>query len=468
MRSEIGGHTLQGLHHHIESLVHGVQTQTKIPGIAVSVAVGGERLSINVGTLSVDSGYGLSADAGFHIGCITKFLLAIVVLELARDNILSLSEPIGSYLPELRDTPHGRAVTQRHLLSHTSGYRGTNIFDKDTQRLTWTRFAEYLHCAPQFFVPGTVFSYEHSEAAILGRLILAITGEHALGLIRRRIFQPLNITPSALGDVDGAAPSQVGQHYFDQRTGNYERLYWSDMRINEREIISDFWLPAFSDLTLSLNDLLTILEASMRRAEHGDAANAVLSANSLIPMARSIVRVPSMVGGAICELTPRGFGLGTAQWQGGFNGNGGSSYGQCSGIRFDVSRGIAVAVVMNVSAPFLRDFLLAGVCQILGGEPAKPRQTQQFEFNFGDLVGTYLGCGKGRVCVSVGGRGLVCTIGSEDSDQQLHAELAIDDDGSAQLYCAQPQLSIGFFKEPGRQNFGLMMGLCAYKRVDIS
>ena len=109
------------------------------------------EMYINVGTNAAGGSEQMTQHAQFRIGCVTKLLLAVVVLELVRDGELDLDLPIGEYLEELRGTPHGESICISHLLSHTSGYRGTNILEEEARSLTWDSFVDYLRAAPRFF-----------------------------------------------------------------------------------------------------------------------------------------------------------------------------------------------------------------------------------------------------------------------------------------------------------------------------
>jgi CubicO group peptidase (beta-lactamase class C family) len=63
--------------------------------------------------------------ARWRIFSITKSFVSALVLRLCQDELISLEDPVGKYLPDF--TEHGdgpfdrRAVTIRHLMSHTSG-----------------------------------------------------------------------------------------------------------------------------------------------------------------------------------------------------------------------------------------------------------------------------------------------------------------------------------------------------------
>src|SRR5688572_11579676 len=114
--------------------------QTGVPGLGVVVSIEGRHTTVMTGSRVVDRQDLLAADTQFHVGCIAKLFSSIVTLELARQGRLSLDAPIAEYLPELRQTVHGETVAPVHLLSHTSGYKGTDLVDADARMLSWARF----------------------------------------------------------------------------------------------------------------------------------------------------------------------------------------------------------------------------------------------------------------------------------------------------------------------------------------
>src|SRR5262249_20801768 len=154
-----------------------------------------------------------------------------------------LRAAVGTYLPELRDSSHGHAVLCEHLLSHTSGYRGTNIFERGMRALTWEGLVTYLKSAPRLFTAGAVFSYEHTESVLLAEIVRRLGGgSPGVG------FEPSHNAASA------------GQHVFDERTGRFVAL-------DVAEPIAPFWLPAFSERAVTVDDLLDLGEAALHVPE---------------------------------------------------------------------------------------------------------------------------------------------------------------------------------------------------------
>jgi CubicO group peptidase (beta-lactamase class C family) len=424
----------------LEGFVARMQRETRVPAIAVAVRVAGQRLEAHAGA---------RPDARFHLGCATKLLLAMAALELAHRGALDLDAAVGRYLAELRGTAHGSAVRIAHLLSHTSGYRGTNLQDDETRCESFDELVAYLKRAPALFPPGAVFSYEHSESLLLAEIVRRTTGVDPLDYVAAKYLRPLGIEPGVLGAEADAR--DAGHHRFDAAAASFVAL------AKPREP-SRFWLPAFSSYTVTVGELLRVAEAAM------DGGEGLLAPATVAALATTVVQLPPIAGGPLGELLPVGFGLGSGEMRDGCRGNTGISAGQCVGLRFDASKRVAIAVALNACAPHVRDFVLATLAAELVRRPS-PRDAAPFRFDFAALAGTYVGPGRGIVRARCAGGRLVCEIGREHAADTLRVELSLDAAGRLTLRSPVPRLSIGFFEEPRSGAIGLMLGLSAYRRT---
>lgn len=413
--------TGSGLEGRLDSLVTRVREETQIPGVAVGVSIDGRRSFAVAGARVAGERSPLTLDCRYELGCAGKLPLAMIVHDLARRGMLDLQDPIAEYLPELRGSAHGD-VRCAHLLSHTSGYRGTSVFDDDTRALDWDSLIRYLRNAPRHFAPGAVFSYEHTESVLLGE-------------IARRVGAALDRRP------DTPPASEAGRHRFDERAGKFVAL-------EDSAAIPPFWHAAFSPRLVTIDDLLGLAERALDVPE----------------LQRRVVRLPETAGGPLRELLPIGFGLGSAELRGDFRGNTGVAAGQCVGLRFSAERRICAAVALNAMVPYLRDFVLAAACADITGRPER-HDTAKFGFELRELAGRYLGPGTATADVELADERLICKLGHENRLGSLQVDFVLDDERRAVLRTPIPHLSLGFFTEPSEGAVGLMLGLSAYRRI---
>ena len=139
-----------------------------------------------------------------RIGSLTKTFIATVVLQLAAEHLLSISDTVSRWLPGL--VPGGAGITIRELLQHTSGiYSYTNdpgflqaLFSDPTR--VW-RPAELVRIAvahPPVFPPGTSLAYSNTDYVLLGLIIQAATGHPVGQQLQARIFTPLGLRDTYL------------------------------------------------------------------------------------------------------------------------------------------------------------------------------------------------------------------------------------------------------------------------------
>ena len=437
----------------IDAFVTQVRAQTRVPGIAVALSNLQQRIYVNVGATAAGGSVKMSQHSQFRIGCVTKLLLAAVVLELVREGKLDLDAPIGEYLTELRGTPIGDSVRARHLLSHTSGYRGVSIHDAAGRSLTWDRFVDYLRSAPQFFEPGSVFSYEHSEAVLLGQIVRRVTGRDSNQLIHETLLEPLGIT-AADCSAGSSSMTSAGHHDFEPTAHRFRPSAVAPP-------MSEFWEPSFARFSVSAADLLTLAEAL---ATPNGSVSGSMSRATLDLMQRRAVTLPAVVGGAYAELRPVAFGCGTAHQRDGFLGHNGLSRGQCIGLRYDPRSKLAIVVGLNAQLPHLRDYILTVLCQQLSGRMA-PRTSRSLPFELDELAGFYIGAGHTTVTAERCEDRLILDIGSEGTDPKLRAELIAAENEEPILECPMPEFSLAFFRETRDNTIGLMLALSAYKRA---
>jgi CubicO group peptidase (beta-lactamase class C family) len=473
---------LASLAERVRAFLVRVRHETGVPGIAVALSLGGRRISVGVGQRSMRAAEPLAADARFHLGCTTKLLLAAMALELAQEpHGLDIGAALAEYLPELENTVHGRGVRISHLLSHTSGYRGTNLFEPATWDLRWESLMSHLRSAPQMFPPGSVFNYEHTESVLLGRIIERVTGRSSFGLIRERLLDPLGVVPGRLGDFE-ADPRGAGRHELDARSGRF-------LAVEGGAALGELWHAAFSTYTVSLEDLVRIGEALMAdpvhtaardaaspvpRGEHVQTAVAPRSAALLREETRrllvqTVVRLPTMLGGPARESLPVAFGLGAAELPGRFYGNNGLTQGQCVALRFDPAARVVAAAALNATLPHLRDFVLSTVLADARPEaPAmagsRPADARPAEVPLAQLRGRYLGPGSAVLAASLVDDRLVLELGAEGAPATRIGELVADDEQRLVLHSPIPQLSVGVFVDLEHRGPGIMLGLNAYGR----
>jgi CubicO group peptidase (beta-lactamase class C family) len=135
-----------------------------------------------------------------RIYSVTKTFTAALVLELAKEGVFTLDDPVRMYIPIQAINPGlNSKVTIRQLLAHVSGYSDyTDEFNLQVAVAAqpthvWTPF-EMLTFVHQENAPGTVLHYSSTNYIVLGAIIEARTGKHVEDFFRKRFFEPLGLS----------------------------------------------------------------------------------------------------------------------------------------------------------------------------------------------------------------------------------------------------------------------------------
>ena len=153
----------------------------------------------SVGTTGADQQEAPTPADHTRIGSITKAFTVTALLQQVEKGTLSLSDPIGKYVPGL---PNGRTATLRDLAQMTSGIpsysqdkRWLTAYFTDTSRtFTAQQLVDYVKGADPMFRPGRKFYYSNTNTVALGLAIEKVTGRPLADVLNEGIIQPLGLT----------------------------------------------------------------------------------------------------------------------------------------------------------------------------------------------------------------------------------------------------------------------------------
>lgn len=175
-----------------------LQTEMKqhgIAGAALLVAHDGQTAKTAAyGVANLELGTPVSPQTVFEIGSLTKQFTAAGILLLQQDGKISVDDKVSRYL---REAPAAwKAITLRHLLTHTSGlknYTGLDGFEL-RRHLNQAQFIEAVRLLPFDFEPGTSWKYCNTGYNLLGFIIENVSGKTYWDFMSERLFRPLDMT----------------------------------------------------------------------------------------------------------------------------------------------------------------------------------------------------------------------------------------------------------------------------------
>jgi CubicO group peptidase (beta-lactamase class C family) len=176
-----------------------------------------------VGYADLATGRPIDEQTIYHWASITKTLTGIAIMQLRDRGLLDLDDAVVAYLPELRSVydPFGsmQDVTIRHLLTHTSGFRGPTWPWGGSEAwhphepTEWSQLVAMLPYTKLDFTPGSRFGYSNPGIVFLGRIIELLSGDDYEVYVDKNILTPLGMHRSYF-DV-------TPYHLLPHRSNNY-------------------------------------------------------------------------------------------------------------------------------------------------------------------------------------------------------------------------------------------------------
>lgn len=188
-----------------QETIETILTDEGLTGVAWTLIHGPREVSIgSAGVQDSVAGSGFSPDTRFHVGSLTKSLLATGVLRLASEGRVELDAPASRYLPDLAfDNPWSGSVdvTVRHLLDHTSGLSDAHMWHLFSERADpdGSLIAAFPDPATQLRIrsrPGSRFSYSNMGYTLLGMVIETIVGDRYESYLDRNVLATLGMHDS--------------------------------------------------------------------------------------------------------------------------------------------------------------------------------------------------------------------------------------------------------------------------------
>jgi CubicO group peptidase (beta-lactamase class C family) len=199
------------------------------PGGAVLIAKDGKIIyEKGFGIADINSKTPIDPKTLFNVGSITKTFVAYGILQLAKENKLSLDDDIYNYFPDFKDSSIAKKVKLYHLLTHSSGLpdirnvAGDSIFyltAKDEENWAPIKKTDSLE-----FEPGERFHYSNPSFNALALIIEKVSGMKWQEYIKEKIMKPADMTMSTI--TDGPHPeSGVSHGYLFDGQKFYEQDY---------------------------------------------------------------------------------------------------------------------------------------------------------------------------------------------------------------------------------------------------
>ncbi len=168
------------------------------PGCSAAVGIEGDVVwAAARGVADLATGRPLEPGTTFPIASVTKQFTATAVHLLEQDGLLSLDDPLATWLPPL--PAWAAEVTLAQAMHHVSGIPDY-VAERATSGVAWTEprtkadtLAEISAVDQLSFPPGKRFEYSNSNYVLLAEVVRAVTGLPIEQVVTERIFEPLGL-----------------------------------------------------------------------------------------------------------------------------------------------------------------------------------------------------------------------------------------------------------------------------------
>ena len=128
----------------------------------------------------------------FRVGSLTKMFTSTVILQFADEGKISLADPVSKYVT---DFSNGDKIKLIHLLSHTSGIKGSTGSPAPTSlEESISRFK----VQPLSFEPGSKFEYNNFNYILLSFIAQKVSGTSLSDLFTNRLLQKTTMQHTGL------------------------------------------------------------------------------------------------------------------------------------------------------------------------------------------------------------------------------------------------------------------------------
>ena len=217
----------------IDQILRQKSDAKEIPGVVAMAANSKEVIYQGAfGKRDLSKDDAMTPDSVFWIASMTKAITAAAAMQLVEQGKLSLDTPIGKVLPDLaapqvlegfdakgepKLRPAKKAITLRHLLTHTAGFCYGLWNGEMVKYLEKTGLPDITTCkndalkVPLASDPGTRWEYG-VNIDFVGKAVEAASGKRLDAYLRDHLLKPLGMTDTGFKIGDAQRKRLVGMH----------------------------------------------------------------------------------------------------------------------------------------------------------------------------------------------------------------------------------------------------------------
>ncbi|HEY2013603.1 MAG TPA: serine hydrolase domain-containing protein [Bryobacteraceae bacterium] len=195
-----------------------------VPGASVIVIRDGKVLyKHSYGMADLEAAVRATPATNYRLASITKQFTAMSILMLAERKQLSLDDPLTKFFPGY--PAYGKAITVRHLLTHTSGLKPYEDLmpPSQTAQIKDREVLELLeHQTTGDFPAGSEWRYSNTGYAHLAMIVEKVSSMSFAAFLKKNIFDPLHMDGTVAFE-DGISTVRNRAYGYSAKGAGFER-----------------------------------------------------------------------------------------------------------------------------------------------------------------------------------------------------------------------------------------------------
>jgi beta-lactamase class C len=196
----------------------------------------------------------------YRLASVSKPFASFLTGILIEEKILDWNQTILQHWPgfRLKSSDYTKAVTIRHVLSHSTGLPYHTYTNMIEEALPFDTLISYLRDIKLVSEPGVLYSYQNVGFSLIGKVVSEATGESYETQLKEKVFTPLGMTSASTDYLSLVQNNNIAQPHIFSR-GKFRPTIIRDTYYNVA--------PA-GGVNASINDMAQWIKALLGNREH--------------------------------------------------------------------------------------------------------------------------------------------------------------------------------------------------------
>lgn len=155
----------------------------------------------------------------YRLASVSKPFASFLAGILVEDKILDWNHTVLQHWSgfKLKSSDYTKAVTIRHVLSHSTGLPYHTYTNMIEEALPFDTLLSYLRDIKLVSEPGVLYSYQNVGYSLIGKVVSEATGKSYQTQLKEKVFSPLGMTNASTDYLSFVSNSNIAQPHIFSR-----------------------------------------------------------------------------------------------------------------------------------------------------------------------------------------------------------------------------------------------------------